>query len=43
MTPALNTPKSNHSMQFPIADATTALRTVAWSGALPFGSSVSAC
>jgi hypothetical protein len=32
ITPALNTPKSNHSMQFPIADATTARRTVAVSG-----------
>jgi hypothetical protein len=29
ITPALNTPKSNHSMQLPIADATTARRTVA--------------
>ncbi|GGU99117.1 hypothetical protein GCM10010182_15040 [Actinomadura cremea] len=29
ITPALNTPKSNHSMQLPIAEAITALRTAA--------------
>jgi hypothetical protein len=28
IAPALYTPKSNHSMQFPIAEAATALRTV---------------
>ncbi|GAA4080324.1 hypothetical protein GCM10022214_43580 [Actinomadura miaoliensis] len=35
ITPAVNTPKSNHSMQLPMADATTAFFTAAGSAPRP--------